>query len=150
MKPTAESRPLHDRYAVANAPWRYMMSPPPTAAVPDEAVVVSVPADPAYFRVLRLTAAVVAGELLDVEAVEDAQIGVEEAASILLDAGPTGRVEAAFWCSNERLCVRLYSETGPVADAADDFRRTILSAVVDSVAIDHDAGATTVEFDKSV
>jgi hypothetical protein len=127
-----------------------MMSPPPTAAVPDEAVVVSVPADPAYFRVLRLTAAVVAGELLDVEAVEDAQIGVEEAASILLDAGPTGRVEAAFWCSNERLCVRLYSETGPVADAADDFRRTILSAVVDSVAIDHDAGATTVEFDKSV
>ena len=54
-----------------------------------------------------------AGELLDVEAVEDAQIGVEEAASILLDAGPTGRIEAAFWCSNERLSVRLCSETGP-------------------------------------
>ncbi|MAJ88865.1 MAG: hypothetical protein CL416_04600 [Acidimicrobiaceae bacterium] len=125
------------------------MSPPPTPAVPDEAVVVSVPADPAYFRVLRLTAVVVAGELLDVEAVEDAQIGVEEAASILLDAGPTSRIEASFWCSNERLSVRLRSGTGPVADTADDFRRTILSAVVDSVAIDHVAGATTVEFDKS-
>ena len=75
---------------------RDVAAPAPT--VPDEAVVVSVPADPAYFRVLRLTAAVVAGELLDVEAVEDAQIGVEEAASILLDAGPTGRIEAAFWC----------------------------------------------------
>ena len=126
---------------------RDVAAPAPT--VPDEAVVVSVPADPAYFRVLRLTAAVVAGELLDVEAVEDAQIGVEEAASILLDAGPTGRIEAAFWCSNERLSVRLCSETGPVPDAADDFRRTILSAVVDGFAIDHDAGATTVEFDKS-
>ena len=89
---------------------RDVAAPAPT--VPDEAVVVSVPADPAYFRVLRLTAAVVAGELLDVEAVEDAQIGVEEAASILLDAGPTGRIEAAFWCSNERLSVRLCSETG--------------------------------------
>ncbi len=54
------------------------MSPPPAPTVPDEAVVVSVPADPAYFRVLRLTAAVVAGELLNVEAVEDAQIGVEQ------------------------------------------------------------------------
>ena len=114
------------------------MSPPPAPTVPDEAVVVSVPADPAYFRVLGLTAAVVAGELLDVEA-----------ASILLDAGPTGRIEATFWCSNERLSVRLCSETGPVPDAADDFRRTILSAVVDGFAIDHDAGATTVEFDKS-
>ena len=124
------------------------MSPPPVPTAPDEAVVVSVPADPAYFRVLRLTAAVVAGDLLDVEAVEDAQIGVEEAASILLNAGPTGRIEAAFWCSNERLSVRLCSETGPVADAADDFR-TILSAVVDGFAIDHDAGATTIEFDKS-
>ena len=118
------------------------MSPPPAPTVPDEAVVVSVPADPAYFRVLRLTAAVVAGELLDVEAVEDA-------ASILLNAGPTGRIEATFWCSNERLSVRLCSETGPVPNAADDFRRTILSAVVDGFAIDHDAGATTVEFDKS-
>jgi len=125
------------------------MSPPPASATPDDAVVVSVPADPAYFRVLRLTAAVVAGELLDVEAVEDAQIGVEESASILLDAGPVGRIEAAFWCSTERLNVRLRGETGPVADTADDFRRTILSAVVDRVAIDHDAGATTVEFDKS-
>lgn len=125
------------------------MSPPPALAAPHESVLVSVPADPAYFRVLRLTAAVVAGELLDVEAVEDAQIGVEEAASILLEAGPTGRIEASFWCSNERLSVRLCSETGPVADTTDDFRRTILSAVVDGVTIDHDAGATTVEFDKS-
>ncbi|MEO0492362.1 MAG: hypothetical protein AAF081_02985 [Actinomycetota bacterium] len=126
------------------------MSLPTAPSVPDDAVVVSVPAEAAHFRVLRLTAAVVAGDLLDVGSVEDAQIGVEEAASILLDATPTGRIEAAFWCEAGRLRVRMQGATRPVGDDPDDFRRTILAAIVDDVEVVHDAASavTTVRFDK--
>ncbi len=129
------------------------MSLPTSSSSPDDAIVVAIPPDAAHFRMLRLTAAVVAADLLDVATVEDAQIGVEEAASLLLDAGPTGRIEAAMWCADDRLHVRLQGRTDPIDAAADpdDFRRTILEAVVEDLVVSHDVatGTSVVVFAKS-
>ena len=123
---------------------------PPNLTGPDAAVVVAIPADAGHFRVLRVTAAVVASDLLDVASIEDVQIGVEEAAALLLDAGLAGRLETAMWCTDDRLHVRLHGRTGPPL-TGDDFRRTILDAVVDDLIVDHDpaAGTTTVVFVKA-
>ncbi|MEM9466075.1 MAG: hypothetical protein AAGA90_11915 [Actinomycetota bacterium] len=119
--------------------------------IPADAVIVAVPADAAHFRVLRVATTVVAGELLDVEAVEDAQIGVEEAAALLLEADPDGRIDAALWCETTRLRVRVSAVCRPIDDGVDDFRRTILEAVADGVTIEHEpaSGISTVAFDKS-
>ena len=119
--------------------------------VPLDAVVVAVPADAAQFRVLRVATAVVAGDLLDVESVEDAQIGIEEAASLLLDSEPDGRIDAVLWCDADRLRIRVSAACRPVDDEFDGFRRTILDAVTDDVQITHEpsSGISTVEFDKS-
>ena len=127
------------------------MSPHANETIPPDAVVVAVPADAAHFRVLRVTTAVVAGELLDFESVEDAQIGIEEAASLLLDSEPTSRIDAALWCDVDRLRVRVFATCSPIGDDLDGFRRTILDAVTDDVQIRHEptSGISTVAFDKS-
>lgn len=126
------------------------MSRSPNLTIPDDAVVVAIPADAGHFRVLRVTAAVVAGDVLDLAAIEDVQIGIEEAASMLLDAGLDGRLEAAMWCSDDRLQVHLQGRTGPLP-TGDDFRRTILEAVVDDLSTAHDPtlGTAMVAFDKA-
>ena len=127
------------------------MSPHANETIPLDAVVVAVPADAAQFRVLRVATAVVAGDLLDVESVEDAQIGIEEAASLLLDSEPDGRIDAVLWCDADRLRIRVSATCRPVDDEFDGFRRTILDAVTDDVQITHEpsSGISTVEFDKS-
>lgn len=127
------------------------MSPPANLTIPADAVMVAVPADAVHFRVLRLTTAVVGGELLDVNAVEDAQIAIEEAASLLLDTEPDGRIEAALWCEADRLRVCVSAQCRPVTDELDGFRRTILDAVTDDVRVEHDtvSGLSTVAFTKS-
>ena len=134
-------------------PGRNSVSQPLSWSVPDDAVVVAIPPNAAHFRMLRLAAAVVAADLLDIASIEDSQIGLEEAASLLLDADPNSRIEATLWCSDGLLHVRVQSNIGAVPSdpLGEGFRRTILEAVTDDLRVAHDevTGTTAVLFTKT-
>ena len=113
-----------------------------------DAVVVSVPARPAYVSLIRAVTASVASRVpLSFDAIEDLMLAVDEGCARLLAvaAGAT-RMQLRLTAFDDRLeaAVSIDAEVAPWPPPGieETFSWRVLSALVDSVSLDADGGPT--------
>jgi serine/threonine-protein kinase RsbW len=108
----------------------------------DGAVVLVVPADPAYLAVLRTATAGMAARLdLDLDEIEDLRIAVDEACALLLvGARPADRLRTVFVLGDDWLQVEV---SGPATElpATESIAWAVLEALVGEVDV-REAAAT--------
>jgi serine/threonine-protein kinase RsbW len=119
-----------------------------------DAVVVSVPASPAYVNLFRAVTASVASRVpLSFDAIEDLKLAVDEGCARLLAAsrGAT-RMQLRLEASGDRLeaVVSIDAEVGPwpPPNIEETFSWRVLSALVDAVTLDLDGGVPSVRMTK--
>jgi serine/threonine-protein kinase RsbW len=119
-----------------------------------DAVVVSVPASPVYVNLIRaVTASVAARVPLSFDAIEDLKLAVDEGCARLLAVSRRAtRMRLRIWTSGDRLvaAVSIDAEVGPwpPPNIEETFSWRVLSALVDTVALDLDGGVPTVRMTK--
>ena len=120
-----------------------------------DAVVVSVPASPGYVNLIRAVTASVASRVpLSFDAIEDLKLAVDEGCARLLAVSRAAtRLQLRLTISDEGLeaAVSIDAEAGPwpPPNIEETFSWRVLSALVDTVALDLDAGAPSVRMTKS-
>ena len=120
-----------------------------------DAVVVSVPALPGYVNLIRAVTASVASRVpLSFDAIEDLKLAVDEGCARLLAVSRAAtRLQLRLTTSDEGLeaAVSIDAEVGPwpPPNIEETFSWRVLSALVDSVALDLDGGAPSVRMTKS-
>jgi serine/threonine-protein kinase RsbW len=119
-----------------------------------DAVVVSVPANPDYVNLIRaVTASVAARVPLSLDAIEDLKLAVDEGCAQLLAVSRSAtRLQLRLKASDEGLeaAVSIDAEVGPwpPPNIEETFSWRVLSALVDSVALDLDGGVPSVRMTK--
>lgn len=110
----------------------------------DEEISLSLPAQPQFARVARLTVTGLAARVgFTYDEIEDLRIAVGEVCSLLLP-GPDGRLTFRCRVSADSVSVSAArSPAGPRLEASD-LSRQILLAVVDELEIDHESGSVRV------
>lgn len=120
-----------------------------------DAVVVSVPASPEYVNLIRaVTASVAARVPLSFDAIEDLKLAVDEGCARLLTVSRAARrMQLRLTESDDGLeaVVSIDAEVGPwpPPDIEETFSWRVLSALVDTVALDLDGGAPSVRMTKA-
>lgn len=119
-----------------------------------DAVVVSVPASPEYVNLIRaVTASVAARVPLSFDAIEDLKLAVDEGCARLLTVRAARRMQLRLTESDYGLeaVVSIDAEVGPwpPPDIEETFSWRVLSALVDTVALDLDGGAPSVRMTKA-
>ena len=112
-----------------------------------ESVSITVPAEPAYIRVVRLVAAGLASRLgFTIDQMDDLKIAVDELAAYL--TGPKGRegdLEVSFAVHDDRIEITgsaHFSHAQHVRTELTELSRRILDTVADSASLEHaDGGA---------
>lgn len=112
----------------------------------DERIRLTLPAQPGYIRLARLTAAGLASRLgFTYDEVEDLRIAVDELCYLLLGAGQTtGQVTLVFNTEAPGLEVRGEGPSGPRRGEFAELSEQILKAIVDDYEIGD--GGRTVRF----
>jgi hypothetical protein len=109
-----------------------------------EEISLSLPAQPQFARVARLTVTGLASRVgFTYDEIEDLRIAVGEVCSLLLP-GPEGRL--VFRCQVGTEAVSVTANRSPAGPAleASDLSRQILLAVVDEFELDHESGSVRV------
>lgn len=119
-----------------------------------DAVVVSVPASPEYVNLIRaVTASVAARVPLSFDAIEDLKLAVDEGCARLLTVRAARRMQLRLTESDYGLeaVVSIDAEVGPwpPPDIEETFSWRVLSALVDTVALDLDGGVPSVRMTKA-
>ena len=111
---------------------------------PEEESTLSLPAQPQFARVARLTVTGLASRVgFTYDEIEDLRIAVGEVCSLLLP-GPEGRLTFRCWVNTEAVSViASRSPAGPPLEVGD-LSRQILLAVVDELDLDHETGSVRV------
>jgi serine/threonine-protein kinase RsbW len=108
----------------------------PEPKIDEDLVVLTVPADGAYFSVLRTATAGLAARLhFTLDEIEDLRIAVDEACAMLLtEAVPGTDLTAEFELTGQEMQVRVEVATvGSSAPKRDDFAWMVLTALADDV-----------------
>ena len=122
---------------------------------PQDAVVVSVPAEADHVHLFRAVTASVASRLpLSFDAIEDLKLAVDEGCARLLAVGiGATRMQLRLMAFDDCLeaAVSIDGQAGPWPPPRieETFSWRVLSALVDSVTLDLDGGAPTVRMTKS-
>lgn len=106
---------------------------------------VVVPAQTDFLQLLRLNVAGVLGDAgFTIEEIDDVKIAVEELAAILLRAGDGDELDVTIALEPDGATITGRRAAGSSQDVElEDFVATILDAVVDSSAVDHDGSTAT-------
>lgn len=110
----------------------------------EEEITLSLPAQPQFARVARLTVTGLASRVgFSYDEIEDLRIAVGEMCSLLLP-GPAGQLTFRCWVTAEAVSViATRSPQGPPIEASD-LSRQILLAVVDELDLDAESGSVRV------
>lgn len=110
----------------------------------EEEITLSLPAQPQFARVARLTVTGLASRVgFSYDEIEDLRIAVGEMCSLLLP-GPTGQLTFRCWVTAEAVSViATRSPQGPPIEASE-LSRQILLAVVDELDLDAESGSVRV------
>lgn len=119
-----------------------------------DAVVVSVPASPEYVNLIRaVTASVAARVPLSFDAIEDLKLAVDEGCARLLTVRAARRMQLRLTESDYGLEAVVSIDAGvgpwPPPNIEETFSWRVLSALVDTVALDLDGGAPSVRMTKA-
>jgi serine/threonine-protein kinase RsbW len=126
----------------------------PSPSSPD-AVIVSVPASPSYVNLFRAVTASVASRVpLSFDAIEDLKLAVDEGCARLLAVSRAAtRMQLRLKPSPDGLeaTVSIDAQAGPwpPPNIEETFSWRVLSALVDTVALDLDGGAPAVKMTKA-
>lgn len=108
-------------------------------------VTIDVPARAEYVAVLRAAAGVIASRLdWSLDDIDDLRILIDEAASILLNAGAQGVLHGEIDNSDESIDLRLTAVTGNAEFEENGFAWTVLRALANEVATSSAAGRQTI------
>jgi anti-sigma regulatory factor (Ser/Thr protein kinase) len=119
-----------------------------------ETISISIPASPAYLKVVRLVVAGLASRLrFTIDDIEDLKIAVDELSAYLTGAqGREGTLDIGFDMHDDRIEIRgtgNFSAGTKVRTDLTEMSKMILETVVDEAALDQTDGSPTFRLTKS-
>lgn len=123
-----------------------------TAGPSDDAVELTVPADPAYVSVLRtVTASLAARRDFTIDEIDDLRIAVDEASALLLPhAGSGASLRAGFGGTEETLLVEVsVAVDSPSKPDETSFAWMVLAALADTLVCDTDGDRLSLTLTKT-